>query len=230
MNRYVNKQFKPDILIFLLVHNDFHESIARYVKKPYFLQMDFMDDGVYEIDPTKRRLYQFLTYSALFRYLYSNLNLASLYFDIIEKPKNYNANIDAEGVLKQKDRITEVTKYLIGKIKLENRDKRVILMMDAPRNDIYEDRVTSSDVLWLNKMVARIARRYEVELLDLTDVFYNDYKRNNLRFNSELDGHWNEYGHYMASEALYNYLVDQSGYAHYSADARERSHQRQRRQ
>jgi hypothetical protein len=78
-------------------------------------------------------------------------------------------------------------------------------------------------------MTAEIARRYGIEFIDLTDVFYNDYKRNNLRFNSELDGHWNEYGHHLASETLYSYLVDQKGVSgHSAADASERSHRHKR--
>lgn len=210
MSRYVNKHFKADVLIFLLVHNDFRESIAQFVSRPYFLQTGFTNDGIYEIEPKKPKLYQFLTYSALFRYLYSNLHMASSYFKIIQRPKNYNANIDVDSFSEKKDKIKEATNYLIRKIKFENRDKRVIFMMDAPRSDIYKNKMLNSNVMWMNKMVSQICKSHELEFIDLTNVFYNDYIKNRKKFNSELDGHWNEYGHYIASEVLYNYLTSQN--------------------
>jgi hypothetical protein len=221
MSRYVDKQFNPDVLIFLLVHNDFHVSIAQFVSKPYFLQVDFKNGGIYEIEPKKPKLYQFLTYSALFRYLYSNLNIASIYFNIIQKPKKYNANINAETVLEKETMIEEATDYLIKKIKDENREKRLIFMMDAPRNDIYSNQLLNSSVVWMNKMVMRICKRHDLENIDLTNIMHNDYMKNKKKFNFEVDGHWNEYGHYIASDALYSYLTTQSSYSQNSSNAGE---------
>lgn len=221
MSRYVGKQFNPDILIFLLVHNDFHESIAQLVSRPYFLQVDFKNGGVFEIEPKKPKLYQFLTYSALFRYLYSNLKLASLYFNRIQKPKKYNANIDVKTVMEKETMIEEATDYLIKKIKDENRGKRLIFMMDAPRNDIYSNQLLNSSVVWMNKMVIRICKRHDLEYIDLANIMHNDYIKYKKKFNFELDGHWNEYGHYIASDALYSYLTIQSSYSQDSINAGE---------
>jgi hypothetical protein len=212
MSRYVGKQFNPDILIFLLVHNDFHESIAQLVSKPYFLQVDFRNGGIFEIEPKKPKLYQFLTYSALFRYLYSNLNLASIYFNRIQKPNKYNANIEVKTVMENETMIEKATDYLIKKIKDENRGKRLIFMMDAPRNDIYNNQLLNSSIVCMNKMVARICKKNDLEYIDLTNIMHKDYMKYKKEFNSKLDGHWNEYGHYIASDTLYSHLTTQSAY------------------
>jgi hypothetical protein len=70
ISRYVNRHFSPETLVVLLIHNDFDESVADLVSKPYFLQLRLKGAEVREVQPSERPLYQFLTYSALFRHLY----------------------------------------------------------------------------------------------------------------------------------------------------------------
>jgi hypothetical protein len=207
MSRYANNHFDPETLVFLIIHNDFDESVSQMVSKPYFLQLSLEENRITETIPRKQKLFQFLTYSAIFRYLYSNIHLSSIYFNLTQKTKKYNANIITDSLLKKKEIFLKTTNYLVKKIKDENPDKRIIFLMDAPRNDIYENRLETSNLLWLHEIVFNVCAKNELELIDLTNPFHIDYLKHHKRFNSEIDGHWNEYGHEKVAEILYHYLM-----------------------
>lgn len=208
MSRYANRYFKPDIFVFLLVHNDFDTSIANLVHRPYFLQLSIVDKKIEEIQPTKpRHLYPFLTYSAIFRYLYSNLKLASLYFNLFQDFKNFNANVNVTSLSNRRDTILLGAEYLLKQIQAENMGKRIIFMMNAPVDDIYNDKMQTSSVIWIHRMVKDLCVKDNLECIDLTSAFAEDYKAHRQRFDFKMDGHWNEHAHQLASEVLFDYLM-----------------------
>lgn len=207
MSRYVNRYFNPDILIFLLIHNDFDQSLADLVSIPYFLQLRLADNEAVEIQPTGRPLYQFPTYSAIFRYLYSNLKLSQLYFRLIQEPENFNANVNVAARANTRTLIHGGTNYLMSRIEEENREKRVIFVMNAPVEDIHQGRLENSGVVWMNAMVRKICARHGLECIDLTEPFYENYRKEGKRFSFEVDGHWNEHGHLVASEVLRQHFM-----------------------
>jgi hypothetical protein len=207
VSRYANEYFKPDIFVFVIIHSDFHESIANIVYRPYFLQLGMAEGRIEEIQPTTRPLYQFLTYSATFRYLYSNLKLASLYFNLIQNPADFNANVNIKTLSSRRDSIRHGAEYLLTKIQAENSGKRTIFMMNAPVQDIYNDQVETSSVMWINKMVESLCARHGLECIDLTTAFSNDYKATAQRFDITMGRHWNEHAHFLASEILHDYLI-----------------------
>lgn len=207
MSRYANRYFRPDIFVFLLLHNDFDESIASLVHRPYFLQLSIDDKKIEEIQPTKPRLYQFLTYSAVFRYLYSNLKLASLYFNLIQDPEDFNANVNVKSLSNRRDTVELGAEYLLKQIQAENMGKRIIFMMNAPVDDIYNDKMQTSSIIWINRIVKDLCVKNNLECIDLTSAFAEDYKARRQRFDFKMDGHWNEHAHHLASEVLFDYLM-----------------------
>ena len=204
MSRYVNRYFNPDILIFLLIRNDFDQSVTDLVSIPYFLQLRLTDNEVVEIQPTTRPLYQFLTYSAIFRYLFSNLELSQLYFRLVQKPDNFNANVNVFALANARTLIHRGTNYLMTRIEEENKEKRVIFVMNAPVEKIHQGRLENN---WMNAMVREICARHRLECIDLTEPFYENYRKEGKRFTFEVDGHWNEHGHLVASDVLHRYLM-----------------------
>ena len=40
------------------------------------------------------------------------------------------------------------------------------------------------------------------QVIDMKPIFKKDYSEKKLKFNSEYDGHWNEYGHKKISEEV----------------------------
>ena len=216
MSRYVNRHFKSDILIFNIVLNDFDESIRELnPSDSQFLQVSFdKNDSITETvpqtnnsypqyQPWKRLLYK----SAFFRYLYLNIKVSEIRAKYLAPQKyGYEGNIDPQAVQKNKELILKAMTYLVKKIKEENKDKRVVFVMDAPREAIYNDSLDKSKVAWMYDMMRNICLESGVEFLDLTPYMKADFGKNKIKFNSALDGHWNEYGHHLVAEIISAYL------------------------
>jgi lysophospholipase L1-like esterase len=216
VSRYVNRHFDPDILIFNMVHNDFEESIHElYPNRFCFMQVSADEDGSF-IETVPRPNFAYPQYtawkrivykSALFRYLDFNLKLRQIRRNIAGiDDRNFEANIAADKVIKNKNRIFEATDYLVRTIREENSDRRIIFVFDAPKGEIYTNTLNNSRVLWLNDMMKEICYTHDIEFLDLTPLMLEDYRVNGRKFTFELDGHWNEYGHEFVADVLYDYL------------------------
>lgn len=218
MSRYINKHFDPDILIINVVHNDFDRSIYDLYQHRAWLQVSVHDDdSITEtipqppyFDQRTRRLKRVVYKSALFRYLYDNLEIYRLKDKLINKTADaFEANIEVQEVKKHDDLIFKATNYVVKTIAKENRDKRIIFVFDAPRFAIYDNVLQRSEVLWLHVMMETICADHHVEYLDLTSFMEEDFRTKKMKFNSDLDGHWNEYGHKFVAGILYEYLKSQ---------------------
>lgn len=215
MSRYVNKHFDPDVLIFNIIHNDFFESVKElHPERHYFLQLSYNEDKDTFVETTPTPDHSIAQYtawkkwmhkSALVRYLYMNISFPTFKHNA---RKQFEANIDPDGVQSQKDLIYKATNYIIGTIREENNDKRVIFIMDAPRSAIYDDTLGGSKVWWMHELMQELCAHHQVEFLDLTKPMKLDFEKNNKKFNSDTDGHWDSYGHQFVAKTLKNYLTD----------------------
>lgn len=204
MSRYVRKMFNPDVFIFNVVHNDFYNSL--YSRKPnniHWLRLKIDDSGVKEISPRpdysfsqfnmNRRL---LKNSALIRYVFLNLNgryfMRNL-FGMFGPPTIYSANIDINVLQETKERVKVATAYVLSHIKAENPGKRIIIVMDAPRDSIYGG--SESSVEFLHNIMQELTAANDVEFIDLSESMRDTYTANHRQFNPPFDNHWNEYGH-----------------------------------
>ena len=217
ISRYLNKHFDPDILIFNIMHNDFDESIRElYPNSYHFMQLSIAQDGsIKETTPRPNYSYpQYTTWkrvvykSALFRYLDFNLNVRQIRHKIMAvQDGTYEANIKPEEVKRNQALIYKATNYLVKTIREENRDKRVIFVFDAPKQAIYNNSLHESKVLWMHEMMDTICSMNNIEFIDLTPLMEKDFQVNRRKFNSELDGHWNEYGHEFVASVLFAHLT-----------------------
>ena len=222
ISRYVRKYFDPDILVINVVHNDFDESLVSGKNIAGHLYVKIQDHQVVEAPITPfvpllqrpdayNRLKTFLVvHSSLFRYLLFNCHLderiAQWKSGFNHKKVKYNANINVDKVKQETGEIEIAIDYIIKTIKKENEPKKIIFMIDAPRMDIYQNKLKESNVHWMNVLLKKICQKYDVGFIDLTESFNDDYLHHHKPFNSDCDYHWNEYGHEMAAEALLTYL------------------------
>jgi GDSL-like Lipase/Acylhydrolase len=219
-------KYSPDLVVIVLVHNDFDESYqfvpGRYTSS--FLKINVKDGRILgEIQPKKYQetLAEYLVRSsAIFRYFVFNRglnidNIRKLVFHDKQENHKYQANIDVTNLNKKRLNNEKVTEYLMNEIKkvaLEH-NFRVLFIMDGDRDDIYKG-VNSANqddkgVLSLNKMAKTIADNYGIPFIDLQPIFQQDYQKNHIKFNYVHDFHWNEYGHKIAAETIFNYLHEQ---------------------
>ncbi len=222
ISRYVRKYFHPDILVFNVVHNDFDESLVggknfqghlylkiqnhRAVEAPFVTFVPLLQ----RTDPYNRLKTFLVIHSDLFRYLVFNCHLDERirrWKRIFHHNKvNYNANINVDQVKNESKEIKIAINYIVKNIKKENKGSKIIFMVDAPRRDIYLNELKESNLTWMNLLLQKICRKYDVGFIDLTKPFYDDYVRHHKRFNPPYDYHWNQYGHKMAAQALLAYL------------------------
>jgi hypothetical protein len=202
ISRYVTRNFDPDVLIITIRYNDFAESILELNPGAiHMLMVSVTDSTVTETTP--RANYSFsqfsptrrlLRKSAIVRYLIINLKVQQAIHDMLKK-RTYAGNIEFDAVTENRELVEVATAYVFRCLREENPERRVIIVMGAPRHDIYAGTVEGSPLLTLNSLVARLSSANGFELLDLTEPMMKDYEANRTPFNSPWDFHWNEYGH-----------------------------------
>ncbi len=214
VSRYVDKKFSPDIYIFNLIHNDFHESIAGLSYIPQYMTIKMENDSVFtEVQPVKpERTHNkvpggaLLRKLSLFRYIYYNLNLMDKFKSKKAGAKEVEMNVPVNDILDRKDSLRRVTGYLLKKIKTELGNKEIIFIMDAPRRNIYSGDLDKAKIAWLNTMVAEQCNELNLPFIDLTPYMLKDYQEKGKRFETDYDNHWSEYGHQLVAGVLYQYF------------------------
>jgi lysophospholipase L1-like esterase len=211
MARYVRAHFDPDILIINVVHNDFAESLCSTTSELSMLCLEDENGVLRErsIVPYEPSSLMRLKKSSLIRFMVINLQIRSqiqrLISSITTKP-TYNANVDVSAIKSDGGKIAEATHYVLSTLKRENGKKPILIMMDAPRKDIYAGTMSESNVRWLNDLLKQKAQHFGFSFLDLTDEFKKSFERDHVRLDWPYDGHWNEKGHRVVAKALSNEL------------------------
>jgi hypothetical protein len=194
-----------------VVHNDLDESLVSVTQVKGMLSFDIKNKEIietaiipYNVSYIKRGM----RYSSTIRYLNGNLKLQDTVAMLFGKINDQiiNANIDVVKVKERKQEIEMVVDYTIKKLKEENCQKKIIIMIDALRQDIYRGTLQSSNISWINKLIHSKCEQYNIYFLDLTNDFSDLYHKYQRKFESDIDGHWNNYGHESAAKSLMAYL------------------------
>ena len=219
MSRYVNREFNPDFLIFNLVHNDFDRGItALNPYDTYFMTLDIGE----EVTETAPLPYpeigwkQWFKVSALMRYVYYNARIGL----VLRAQKEKNSNAEAytqELVFDHWEEVERMAEYCVATIKKENPGKRILFVMDGDRPNMYLHPPAECPNLRLNALMQELTEKYKCEFLDLSPMMVKDYEKNGRPFNSELDLHWDEYGHELVGKAIFDHLVNPPLYPWYSS-------------
>ena len=209
---------RPDVLVVLLIHNDFDES-WREVPGMYtqsFLRLNLGQDGsVHELAPRPYRqglASRLRNWSATWRTLAYGRQVR---FDTLRRillpqakaPLN-QANIDISDLAGIEDLDRRATRYLFGRLQDESAraGARLLLVMDGVRGLIETGAPQAEDygagALRLNRMAGQEAERLGIPLLDLHPVFAADFRANHQPFAFRTDGHWNRHAHALAARAV----------------------------
>ena len=212
VSRYVARHYDPATLVITVIHNDFDQSITPLNPwSPLFMTLDLDGDEIREVPPkprgpsqTKKRLKK----SALVRYLFYNLRLSAVLAMVTQRNAAHGAPVDFDRrIYDNLGPIARVIDHTIGRIRAENKDRRIIFVMDAPRREIYAGRLEGAESLVLHRMMQDATRRYGCGFLDLTGPMAAEYSRHGRPFNSELDLHWNQFGHAFVARELHRFMT-----------------------
>ena len=99
MSRYAVRHFAPDVLVFVVVHNDFFDSVRELREDPGFLQLGRRDGGFVEVAPTgPREGPPAWRWSATMRYLRLTLQSYVLVGTPAADERRYIANVPVDEV------------------------------------------------------------------------------------------------------------------------------------
>jgi len=198
---FAKEMFNPDIYIFLLIENDFHES---WKHTPGFHH--FNEDGDLELvyyQPSA--LKSLARSSALLRYLQLDLKIFYYIKQILKNDKVVKSNSNMEEQTEE-DLGYKAIEFFLKKINEISKNNEVIIITDGDRRSIYMDQLERNNKSiknrWFQKVITQLEKHSRIKLLDLHPIFLEDWRNNKLKFNYEYDYHWNEYGHRVAAQAL----------------------------
>jgi GDSL-like Lipase/Acylhydrolase family len=219
MSQYVNMiereilDYRPDVIVVLLIHNDFDESF-QFVQGRYtssFLKLRIADGKVLEEIPPiawQPALADWIRRTATARYMYYRWQVRPDNIRAIFLPSahantgRYEANIDLTSALGRMPNIVVATDHIFGRMSALARQSgtRLVVAIDGVRSAIYSG--GSSDALVLNSLSADLAARHGITFVDLHPAFQADWAANGKRFEFDADHHWNEHGHAVAAAAI----------------------------
>jgi hypothetical protein len=224
----------PDLVVVVLVHNDFDESFeyrpGRYTSS--FLKLRISDgeiagDTLPEpyVEGWKGWIRQLATVR-YFHYQYQvspstiKRGLERMLSSVGRQPverTDYEANVSVSAIESKMQTIEAVTNYLFRRLKdaTSTRGADLLIVMDGDRHAVYnavsKNTPVESKVLDLNRMTADIAKSLGIDFVDLGPIFANHYRKNGIRFEYFSDNHWNRTAHDLVSSTLEMYFRTKYG-------------------
>jgi len=212
--RYARRRFHPEVLVFVLVHNDFHESFRPQSVHSHFLHVREAGARLAEEDPEPYRpsaIRRLIARSALVRYLWLNLKTEEIRKALFRARAGQPGAERPPAPAEIPAAVQGATAFLIERIVHENPGSRVLFVTDGPRRAIYSGTVTGSEGERYNRLVRSVCDRLGCPFLDLTATFSDRYQRDGRRFETPWDHHWDAHGHEVVADAVCDWLGTPEG-------------------
>ena len=214
---HAGRTYSADAMVFVVVGNDFDESLAKYKQGPGFHHYAEQQDGGLELrryDYKPMAWVRFLLNSALERYsVYHLLPLERVreLLDIAtqaEEPKfvgNTLARADAERLRHSRQAVDGLFRDLAKMSQLP--PERILFVVDGLR---YPDETATAQTVFDASYFGRMrqylfgqARMRGYGVVDMGPIFAAHWRRHHHRFDyPPRDGHWNSLAHGLAAEAV----------------------------
>lgn len=215
-------KYRPDWLVISLVHNDFDESFlvqpGRYTSAFRKLRMEH-GRVVAELPPTPWRetwadTVRQTAFVRFFRFRWqvSTERLSAWMMPEVRAQGRFGANIDLGRMQMVRIEITAATEHVFRRLQelAVGMGARLLLVMDGDRQAIYAGHM-DSEPRFLNRTAEETAARLGIAFLDLDAVFAANFATHRRRFESDVDPHWDEYGHAVVGAAVARFIAAQGG-------------------
>ena len=205
-------EFNPEKIIFVIVNNDFDESICEYrdiVNHYYFCIKNKKITVKKKVDQLEDFIIRkFGANSSIVHYIFYNLNINL--FKLLNLLK-----ISEEIKIKKEVDLNKIklgTDFFLKQI-YENsliKPENILFITDARRSKIYNQQIFNSSYFKKKEEIfyefvdyfILSAKKYNFKVIDLHNIFKKDYLINNNKFEYEIDMHWNEYAHDLISKEI----------------------------
>ena len=149
--------------------------------------------------------------SALYRYLWYNVNLFELWNRIAKRRSILNLKPDAA---EEEERVRNMERTVDAFLQMAPTysglsPENILFVVDANRGKLFKGLKQTKARRALEDCFASIrpyfiskAREQGFETIDMEPIFKEDYKKHGKNFEEPTDWHWNGYGHQVAYEAI----------------------------
>jgi hypothetical protein len=200
--QYARANFHPHAMSFVIIENDFDESLLKYKSEPRFHY--FAEDGsLTRVDYQLSTAKKLLRHSATLRYVMLNLEAAHR-LDVLRA--SWRGGLaHAEAGTEPEERIVDshrAVDHFLDQLPASAGlgPQSILFVLDAPRPAIYSAaRLAKID----NGLHARLRRYFSAEaaargypVIDMQPLFIGRHRRDGSRFEAgPTDSHWNALGH-----------------------------------
>ncbi len=210
--RYAEGTFHPCALVFVIVGNDFDESLVRYQRGVGYHFDEGGADGfrIVRTDYHPSRWKRILRQSALVRYLWSTVGVAALAQRGFRQDggANFVGNTDASASAERLARSRAAVDFFLSRVTEDSGlpPSRILFVVDAARPDVYsaepEPRGGASYFHLMRQYFSARAAGLGFEVIDMQPRFEARHRREGVKFEFAIDGHWNDLGHEEAANAI----------------------------
>ncbi len=214
--KYAKKNYRSDAFIFVIIANDFSESLYKYESSPGFHRFNRKDNNDWEFvlstyEPSLSR--KILRKSKLAMYAITNLNVhklfkANLNLGQYDKREQYISNFRSDvssDFWKEAKWATQIYLENIENFAGVNKNN-ILFVIDGVRPHLYDDNQIEmiNDSFWVNirNYFLKETSSRGFEVLDMQDKFRENYQHTGKKFEFISDSHWNAHGHSVVADSI----------------------------
>jgi len=205
--RYAVSQFAPQHMVFVIIPNDYDESLAKNKQAPgsyYFYENEDKSLSLGKVDFVISPLRRFVRSSALLRYVTQNLQVWERLKEILYDAPSQAGTLDATAWIADAKRAVDFFFDELDKVvRIDHKD--VLFLIDGSVEDAYgkgndTPRIKVRDAA--DAYLAQVARSHGYRVIELPSIFRKHYQAHGQPFVYPTDGHWNELAHQLVSETI----------------------------
>lgn len=215
--KYTDTEFKPNALVFVIVSNDFDESLIKYKKLGgyyYFEETSADNWEMVRVDFTTSLIRKVARKLATIRYIILNVGLKQPKLEsLFKRSEGANKNSYVGNVLKkvEEERIfcsKKAIEIFFEKLPIYSNvpKENILFLVDGIRPHLYDpSRLKHAEGSYfdlMRKNFINMGKENDYEVIDLQPIFLQDFQKNGLRFEFENDFHWNNYGHQIVAREI----------------------------
>lgn len=211
--------YRPERLVITIVGNDFDESLFARRQRNGFFHLHPKADGFdFALTPAPPQGFseRIARNSALALYVFRNILTSGRIAPLLigranadeSRPAAYVGNTLAEASAARVAEGEKVIGWFLDRLanSMCVEPKHTVLVVDAMRPEIYDPaRLQAARPSYFGRMRTKLlddaaARGFRV--VDLEQPFLTSFAKDNRRFESPIDNHWDDHGHAVATEAV----------------------------
>lgn len=208
---YARDTFQPERMVFLIIGNDYDESLLHRKDDPGHHYFRIEDDGSVEltrVDFDRSPIRLLASKSRFLRYLVESYHETTIKVGIATTDIRYVGgtfdNVEPDRVNDSKIAVDAFLARLPEASGLAR--SQILIAVDGIRRELYDpaalERVSDSYVALMRRYMIENAEQAGFEVIDMQPIFIEDYKRRGERFEFPTDAHWNGNGHGVFAQVV----------------------------